>query len=129
MKKSSFAVAVGIVVLACASRGLAQTASLIDIAKAEEARRKAIAAPAKVITNIDLRPAVVGAPADTSPAVPAGDRPAESAPAVPSTPAAGAPPASATAESEQQNPASEQPKPPAEQPKPPTEQPKSPAEQ
>src|SRR5437879_3824337 len=51
-------------VLAYAASAAAQKPSLNDIAKQESDRRKAVAAPAKVLTNGDLRPvATIGAAA------------------------------------------------------------------
>ena len=59
--------------------------SLAEVARAEEARRKAVKGQAKVYTNETLRGADGGEPPAPPPAAPA------SAPATPGTPAAGAP--------------------------------------
>jgi hypothetical protein len=61
-------------VLAWSSLGMAQ--SLADVARAEEARRKAVRRPAKVYTNDDLKGAGVQ---DSTPPVP--DQPANAVPA------------------------------------------------
>src|SRR3990170_117318 len=47
--------------------------SLAELARQEDERRKSIAQPAKVITNKDLAPAPVPAPAAPEPAPPAAD--------------------------------------------------------
>src|SRR5262245_57056110 len=53
----------------------AHAQSLGDVAKKEEARRKTIADPAKVLTNTDLRPTADAQQgvADAAPAAPAAD--------------------------------------------------------
>lgn len=64
--------------LSCVTAVSAWSQSLGDIAKREEDRRKAIAAPAKVYTNTDLRPVPVSTPdpaADKADEKPAGDSP------------------------------------------------------
>lgn len=73
--------------------------SLGDIAKKEEARRKTVKAPAKVITNEDLR-------ADTSsaPEPPASTAPADATqPAAPNAPAAAQPAAPAPADDQKKD--------------------------
>jgi hypothetical protein len=76
-----------LLILASLVGGAAATAfaqSLADVARQEEARRKAIRAPVKVITNTDLKPVL---PPETETPAPAatGDTPADAA-----TPADGA---------------------------------------
>lgn len=83
-----------VLVLTCASLASAQstaTRPLADLAKAEEARRKDVSKPAKVLTNNDLKPDIsrgVAAPSTVTPAT------ATSANATPGGPAAAAKPAS-----------------------------------
>jgi hypothetical protein len=62
---------------------LAPAQSLVDVAKAEEARRKSVKKPAKTFTNSDLKPDI------TSPTAPAPSTPADPA-APPTTPTPGA---------------------------------------
>ena len=80
-------------VLAYASLASAQssgTQPLADVAKAEEARRKDVNKPAKVITNSDLKPDISrGSPS------PATAAPAESATTTPANTTPGAPAAAA----------------------------------
>lgn len=65
--------------LMVAAPGFAQTPTLAELAKREEARRKAVQAPAKVVTSDDVKK---GTPA-TAPAAPATAAPAATAPATP----------------------------------------------
>jgi hypothetical protein len=67
-------------VLAWPSLGVAQ--SLADVARAEEARRKAVRQPAKVYTNDDLK----GTGVRDSPTPPAPDQPANASPATGAAP-------------------------------------------
>ena len=81
-------------VLVCASLASAQTAStrpLADVAKAEEARRKDVSKPAKVMTNSDLKPDISRgiAPSTVTPAEGATATPGNT---TPGAPAAGAKP-------------------------------------
>ena len=78
-------VAVALIVLVPAGRAAAQTPTLADLAKKEEARRKALTAPTKVYTKDDLPPSAVVVPA--TPAAPA----TAQAPAAPGDPKADAP--------------------------------------
>lgn len=85
------------IVLVTASAGWAQAQSLADVARAEAARRKAVAEPVKVYTNGDLRPdftkpAPAPSTADVAEAQPASAPAAEAAPGAPAAaqPAAGA---------------------------------------
>src|SRR2546423_15156714 len=77
--------------LAClAVPSVVHAQSLVDVARAEEARRKAVKTPAKVYTNDDLlRPGEV-APASSASSTPAsaGAKPADAAKAEPAKPAA-----------------------------------------
>ena len=71
-------------VLAAAQTGQAQTPasqSLVDVAKAEEARRKGVRKPAKVYTNGDLKPASSTA-VPPAPATPASAAPGNATPAI-----------------------------------------------
>ena len=71
-----------------ASAQSSATRPLADVAKAEEARRKSVSKPAKVITNSDLKPDIskgVATPSTVTPADPAAATPAN---ATPGTPAA-----------------------------------------
>jgi hypothetical protein len=66
-KLPKFGLVVGAVLAGQAAIMQAQSPSLNDVAKQEEARRKAIAAPAKVITNGDLRPTITTGSASSEP--------------------------------------------------------------
>ena len=89
-----------VLVVTCASLASAQssgTRPLADVAKAEEARRKDVSKPAKVLTNNDLKPDIsrgVAAPSTVTPATdPATATPANATPGGPAAaakPAAGA---------------------------------------
>ena len=82
-------------VLACASLASAQTAStrpLADVAKAEEARRKDVSKPAKVMTNSDLKPDISRGIAPPSTVTPTEGATATSGNTTPGAPAAGAKP-------------------------------------
>ena len=88
-------------VVTCASLASPQssvTRPLADVAKAEEARRKDVRKPAKVLTNNDLKPDISKGIASVSPATPATD-PATTTPAnaTPGAPAAAAKPDAAGA--------------------------------
>src|SRR6187549_1590476 len=84
-------------VVTCASLASAQgsmTKPLVDVAKAEEARREQVKKPSKVITNKDLRPDITKGIAPTT-VTPVTDStaPANATPGAPAgsaTPAAGA---------------------------------------
>jgi hypothetical protein len=86
-----------------AATGAASAQSLADLAKREDARRKAIKAPAKVITNEDL-PSVPAATPPPAAAAPASD-PADATPPGGAAPAAGAPASASAQASEAPTPA------------------------
>lgn len=94
---------VALVVLIALAQGRASAQSLADVARQEEARRKNIKAPSKVLTNEDLRHA--GVP--ETPPVGSEQKPAQGQPP---TPAGGGsnPPANAPQESAAKEPAKDQ---------------------
>ncbi|HUQ88223.1 MAG TPA: hypothetical protein VM096_11730 [Vicinamibacterales bacterium] len=87
-----------VAVLAFSAMAAAQTAStkpLADVAKTEEARRQTVKKPAKVITNVDLKPDISKSVAPPPTAVTTDDAPANASAGkpTPDKPAADAPPA------------------------------------